>query len=369
MATSTQPNPFKPFQPWWQRMLTGSKKRVDLQQVSMFTRQFAVMVGATVPIMRALQCFWDTPEPEPIHEVVESVCRKVESGESLSDAMRCYPSAFNPIYCGLIRSGESSGRLHQILFQLADTLEKDLRLRKKLTAAMTYPCILLLAAISSVVFFLFVILPVLEPLFTASDMKLPLPTLILLNLRRFTPWGVVGAVVLAGLLAVLRKRMAHHPKLEYRVHELLLYIPYFGSLYSELTIARILRSMATMFEVGLSTLPTLRACESLTSNRYLIEKLQEMRELVMEGEPMSESMSAVGIFPQSVIQMVAAGEESSQLSRLLSNSAEVMDWDNDMALDSLPQVIEPIIMLVMGLVVGFVILATLLPIVSLIDSL
>ncbi len=362
-------NPFKPFQPWWQRIFWRTKKRVDLQQLSMFSRQFATLLHANVPMIKALECFFECPEPEPIHEVVEDICSKVEQGHSLSSAMSNHPLAFNSIYCGMVHSGETTGRLSDVLNQLADQLEKDLRLKKKLGAALTYPIILMLAAVASVFFFLGVILPVLEPLFADTHVALPLPTRILLQMRGLAPWGLVGVVAMGVGVVLLRKRMKQQEKLRYSVHRMLIHIPYFGYLYQRLTIARVLQSMATMFEVGLSTLPILRACEGLTSNQYLMQKLALVRKHVVEGEPMSEAMLRADIFPSSVVHLVSAGEESSQLSTLLEKGADVIACDNESALETLPQVIEPLIMLGMGLVVGFVILATLLPIINLIEGL
>lgn len=362
-------NPFRPFRPWWQRWMQRGPTRVDRRQRALVTRQLAALINANVPLVRALDCLADHPEPEPIHEVIQQVCSQVQNGEYLSVAMGRHPQAFNSMFCGLVHSGENSGRLHQVLEKLAHDLEVELRLHRKIVSALTYPAILCVAAMCSVAFFLFVILPILEPVFTDTRTALPLPTQILLHLRHLMPWLLAGASILALSGWRLWRRTYRDPKWRLVVHTWLLKIPYFGNLYRDLTVARVIQAQSTMFEVGLSTLQILNISIALCGNARLQQQMAVMRDLVTDGETMSEAMQRTGIFPNAAVQLVSAGEESSQLSSLLRRCGQVMEWDNETALEILPSVLEPLIMLGMGLVVGFIILATLLPIVNLVQGL
>ena len=351
---------------WWHKLTERRAPKATYQELTVFTRQFATLLGAGVAIVAAFDSFTD--RDNGVHCAIEQVGKKVEAGYRLSQAMRGLPKVFDTIYCGLVESGEKTGQLVDVLLKLADDLEKQLKTRKRLVAALTYPAVLMVAAITCVLFFLITVLPMLEPMFTQMHVQLPMPTQILLNLRYIVPASLVGLVVFGLVGFFVYKRMTRFPLVLRKFHRLVLVIPLFGPLYRALTITRILQSLSTMLEMGVAMVQAFKACESLTTNTHIEHQIGEIRRLIMDGETMTEALQKEKLFPRSVIQLVAAGEESSDMVGMFQFAARILQEDTDIAIEQMAMNLEPIIMIFMGLVVGFIVLAAMLPIVQLLQN-
>ena len=364
----------KPPPPWEQlktRVRAAMPKRrpkaVDHYRLTLFTRQFAVLLHAGVPMSNCFDSF--TESSDPAHVAIQAVAARVQAGHRLSQAMRQLPHAFSPIYCGLVESGEKTGRLVEVLFKLADDLEKQLTLRKKMTAAMTYPVILLICAFLCVGWFVTGVLPLLEPMFISMHIQLPFATRVLLHSKQiiFSILAIIGVLLAGGYFAY--KSVALSPERLRNVHRLVLWIPLFGSLYKTAVATRIMQSLATMLEVGITVIPCLKACESLTSNQYIAHQVSEVKRLVVDGETIGQSLLHIKLFPRAATQLISVGEESSNLIEMLQFAARMQTEDCDTAIEQMAASMEPVIMLTMGIVVGFIVLGAMLPIVQLIQNL
>ena len=351
----------------WRNFFKRSGPKVGLQELTVFTRQFATLLDAGVPLTGSFALF--TSSKEPIHVVMRQVGTKVESGFRLSQAMRGFPTVFDTVYCGLIESGETTGQMVNVLLKLADDMEKSLNMKKKLVATLTYPVILLIAANVCVAFFLGEVLPLLEPMFTSTHIPLPWPTQVLLHLRYILP--AVASFIVLGCIAFFfwYRWLKRFPDRLADFHYVLICVPLFGGLYKTLTVTRMLQSLSTMLDVGLATVPALKACESLSNNLFISRQLSEVRKRLIDGESMTEAMTRGNLFPRAVIQMVAAGEETSELIGMLKYAANMLQEDADIALDAMAASLEPIIMIFMGIIIGFIVIAAMLPIIQLIQGL
>ena len=357
----------KPQPKTWRDFFMRREPRVKLQDLTILTRQLATLLDSGVPLTVCFDCF--KSQREQTHRAMQGVAVKVSSGYRLSNAMRQFPRVFNPIYCGLVESGETSGRLVAVLSKLADDLEKQLYLQKKLVSVLTYPTFLLISAMGCVVFFLVEVLPPLEPMFKATNVPLPWPTQVLLNLKYILP-ALAGLATVGGAIAYfLYRRAIRNPDWHKRLHYLWLKIPLFGPMYQNLTVTRVLVSLSTMLEVGMPLVPALKACQSLTSNVYLSDQVLQVSKRVIDGDTLTQSLTRLNLFPKAVVHMIAAGEETSEMIGMLKFAAKMLEENAYLALDQLAASLEPLIMILMGLVVGFIVTAAMLPIVELIKNL
>jgi type IV pilus assembly protein PilC len=345
----------------------GSEPSVKVDELSIFTRQFATLLGAGVPLTRSFDCF-RTPH-NVLHKVMHEVGIKVESGFRLSAAMRGYPKVFNAIYVALVESGETTGKLVIVLQKLADDMEKQVRIKKRLISALTYPAVLMCAAFVCVMFFFSYILPMLEPMFKSTNIPLPGPTRVLLQMHYIIPGVIMAGVIFCILAWFGHDRLKRYPQRIRRLHNLLLHVPLFGSLYRSMAVTRILQSLSSMLDVGLNLVPALKCCESLTSNTHISHELSQVRLRLIDGETLTEALQQGNLFPKAVVHIVAAGEETSDLIPMIKFGARLLEEDADLLIESMAQSLEPVIMIIMGVVVGFIVLAAMLPIVQLIQNL
>lgn len=364
-----RPNPWQEFSQkvskfkndWLRR-----RRKANLQNLTIFTRQLATLLKSGVPLSNCFSAFNDPSDN--IHDAMQEVAKKIESGMTLSKAFRTMPNIWGPIYCGLVESGERTGMLVEVLEKLARDLEKDLQTTRKLKAALSYPAILCVAALACVTWFVFGVMPMLEPMFTSMRVELPLATRILLRFKEILVIGGLVSIVTSIVAYFGYKLLCRNPDHRRRLHQAFLWIPMFGRIYRTVTVARIMQSIATMLEVGMTIIPCLSACQSLTSNAYIAHQVNEVKERVIDGDSIAKSAQIVGLFPRTATQLIAVGEETSALFEMLKFAANLLNEDCETEIDRFANNIEPIIMGVMGIVVGFIVIAAMLPIVQLISS-
>jgi type IV pilus assembly protein PilC len=346
--------------------------KVSSEDLTIFTRQFATMLGSGIPMHQALLYYGETSEGD-LPLIIRKVAGDVASGHTFSNAMRPYPLIFSPIYIALAEMGEQSGQIVTAYRRLADLMERQTNMRKKIVSALTYPCVLLAASISAIFGFVYFVLPMMTPMFENMGVELPLPTRMLLSLRVVVPMATIGAVL--ALLALwlgkpwMKIYLHTHPEKMRQLHALWFYIPVVSGIYSKLATARILYSMSTMLDAGLTMTSTMKRAAMASGNQYIAFRLNKATESVMEGASLAEALSIYEVFPNTAIQMLAVGEESANLSNMVNHIADLYDSEVEMALNDIASVIEPIIMVVMGGVVGFIVLAAVLPTVQLIQAL
>lgn len=346
--------------------------KVSGEELTIFTRQLATMLGSGIPLHQALLYYGETNEGD-LPLIVRKVAGDVASGHTFSNAMRGFPLVFSPIYIALAEMGEQSGQIVTAYRRMADLMERQTNMRKKVVSALTYPCVLLVVSMAAIAGFIYFVLPMMTPMFTNMGVELPLPTRILLSMRVVVP--TFSLLVVFGLIGLwlgkpwVKIYMHAHPEKLRQVHAIPFYIPVVSGIYSKLATARILYSMSTMLDAGLTMTATMKRAAMAAGNQFIAYRLNQATESVMEGASLAEALSIYEVFPNTAIQMLAVGEESANLSNMVNHIANLYDSEVEVALNDIASVIEPIIMIVMGAVVGFIVLAAVLPTVQLIQAL
>ena len=346
--------------------------RVSGEELTVFTRQLATMLGSGIPLHHALTYYGDASEGD-LPLVIKKVANDVASGHSFSNAMRAFPLIFSPIYIALAEMGEQSGQLVTAYRRMADLMERQTNMRKKVVSALTYPCVLLVVSMTAIAGFIYFVLPMMAPMFENMDVELPLPTRILLSLRVVVPTATILFLLsLVGLwLAKPWMKIYLHARPEKlrQLHAIPFYLPVVSGIYSKLATARVLYSMATMLDSGLTMTATMKRAAMASGNQFIAYRLDRATESVMEGASLAEALTIYEVFPNTAIQMLAVGEESANLTNMVNHIANLYDSEVEVALNDIASVIEPMIMIVMGVIVGFIVLAAVLPTVQLIQAL
>ncbi len=331
------------------------------------------MLDAGLPLLPSLNFYVSGLQAGDLQKVVLDVATQVGSGKYLSKALSTYPEVFNSVYVSLVETGESSGRLVDALKQLADLTERQVNLKRRIVAAATYPAALLGCSIVCSVGFIYFILPSIVPLMTGLGVPLPWPTRLLLNFKTILPVAFGSLVFLIALYwntGPQRKRFCDDsPNAVQWFWNVVFAIPMIGPTIQKVILARVLFAMNGMMDAGMTLTSVLHRCEGASGNILIARKLKEARNDIVEGASLARALSNHEVFPDSVLHMLAAGEESSQLSDMTARAAALFEEDVNLAITDMTASLEPIMMCGSGLFVGFIVLAAMLPIVQLIQNL
>lgn len=344
------------------------KKAVGLKPLAVASRQLATMVGAGLPLLRALTILAEQTEDKVLARVLDDVRGKVESGMSLSDAFALHPEAFPPLMVHLVRSGETGGFLDGALRSIAKTFESEVKLRSKIKSAMTYPMIVLVIALLAVALMLVFIVPIFKQMFTNLGSDLPLPTQVLVVLSENMVW--IGPLVIVAVVGgwIWWGRNKHNDAVRRRTDPLLLKAPVFGLLLRKLAIARFTRNLATMVGAGVPILRALDIVAETSGNWVVKTAVLDIRENVRTGRPIAEAMSRHDVFPPMVAQMIAVGEDSGSLETMLVRIADSYDDEVDAMAEQLTSLIEPLMIVVLGIIIGSMVIALYMPMFSIYDN-
>ena len=360
--------------------LFGPKKidpaqiQVSTQELCIFTRQFECMLAAGVPLLRALEYYADS-DPTTMGKVIDGVAETVRGGATLSKGMSRYPKVFSPLFVGLVRSGEGTGALQGMLEKMVEVLERQGNLIGKFKAAITYPIVVMIVAFLVFLGFIYVILPALAPMLTSVHVVAPWPTRVLIGLGIVLRTPAIMALVVVLCINVWAfgpKLLQHLRKDEARrimIDRMPLEIPAFGPLLRRILVSRILFALSTTVDSGLSLTHSLHLAQGITGNAYIADQLQKVHKCIADGSSLAEGLGETTLFLNGVVQMVAVGEETSSLSTSLMYVAKLYDELAEESINSGAALIEPVLMVSMGLVAGFLILATILPLVKMLQSL
>ncbi len=318
-----------------------------------------------MPLLRALRTVTDQLDPGPLQHVFALVSTDVESGLKFSEALSHHPRWFPPFYVNMVRAGEVGGLLDEILKRLAELLEKQARLRDRVKSALMYPAFVMVAAVGILTVLMAFVVPTFLGMFTELGSALPLPTRILVGtctvVRRW--WWIVGLVLVGcgmGLNMLLKTRGGRR-----LVDQTLLHAPVIGSLVERLLIARFARTFGTLISSGVPILSALETVRATVTNLVLDEALQDVEQSLKVGESLARPMELSGVFPPLVTRMVALGEETGQLDQMLVQLADSYEEEVDVQLGGLTQLLEPVLIVFVGGVVGFIVIAMFLPLISL----
>jgi type IV pilus assembly protein PilC len=336
--------------------------KVKLKELTVMTRQMATMISAGLSLLRTLDILAEQTVSKPLKATLESVAEDIESGSSLSDALARRSEVFPPLMVSLVRAGETGGFLETALNSAAETYEKDVKLRATIKSAMAYPLVVLSMAVLAVFGMMIFIVPVFENMFASLHGTLPLPTEILVILSKQMVWLVPTLVVLVVAGVLWWRRHGNDERVRAVVDPLRLKLPVFGTLLKKIAIARFARNFGSMMGAGVPILRSLTVVGE-TSGNYVIEKaLRSVQESVRTGKSVAEPLSKEPVFPSMVTQMIAVGEDAGALETMLVKIADFYDAEVESTTEALTSLIEPLLIAVIGVVIGGMIVALYMPI-------
>ena len=346
-----------------------SKVRVKDADMVVFTRQLSTMIGAGIPLVESIEILAEQASTAGFRLILEDVSNDVRAGKDLSQALRRHPKIFPDIYINMIKAGEASGQLDVVLSRLADYQEASTALKSEIKSAMTYPVVSLFLVLGISAFLLVVIIPKFEDMFYSMDVELPAVTVALLALSMFLKENVlywVGGLVAMGFglrFFILTERGAT------LMDWLILHVPIFGPLFSKVAISRFARTFSTLIHSGVPILGALEIVAETSGNRIIARAINTASDSVRQGETLGEPLAASGVFPTMVTRMVSIGEKTGALETLLEKISEFYDQQVKVTVDSLTSLIEPLMIAVMGFLVGGMVMAIFLPIFKMVGSL
>jgi type IV pilus assembly protein PilC len=345
-------------------------KGVGEQALVVFARQFATMINAGLAMVRCLDVLGVQTEDSQLKPIIVAVRREVEGGSTLAAALGKFPKVFSPLFVNMVRAGELGGILDDVLNRLAGFLEKDFNLKKKVKAAMTYPTVILVMAIGIVIFLVTFILPTFVQMFEQMNMKLPLPTLILITFTKYSrnPYILIPTLAALGVGFFFFNRYVSTQVGRRQFDAFKLKLPVFGMLIRKVAISRFCRTLGTLLQSGVPIMQALEIVGKASGNEVVAEVVSKVRDSVREGESIAVPLQLSGMFPPLVTQMVSVGEETGNLDGMLSKIADFYDTEVDYMLSSLTSLLEPLMILGMGFVVGFIVISVFLPLYQIIGN-
>jgi type IV pilus assembly protein PilC len=343
---------------------TGIKTR----DIVIFTRQFATMINAGLPLVQALDILAKQTENKAFAKVIEQVQHDVESGNTLADALRKHPKVFTDLFTNMVAAGEVGGILDVILLRLATFLEKSDALARKIKGAMVYPGVILAVAVGAVATLLIVVIPTFQAMFDGAGVALPGPTrfVIFLSETLQAYWYVILGIIAA--IVFLVRSIYKTDSGELAIDQLLLKAPIFGNLLRKTAVARFTRTLGTLVASGVSILEGLEITARTAGNRVIHDAVMESRASIAGGETISDPLKRAGVFPPMVVQMINVGEQTGGLDEMLTKIADFYDEEVDQAVEALLSAMEPIMIVFLGGIVGGMIVAMYLPIFDMISA-
>ncbi|MCK4453524.1 type II secretion system F family protein [candidate division WOR-3 bacterium] len=342
--------------------LTLFGSRVSRHALSVFTRQFSTMLNAGLPLLSCLEILGKQTESAGLRRVLAEVRGDVEGGLSLADALRRQPKVFDNLYVNMVESGETGGALDVILLRLATYLEKMEVLMRKIKGAMIYPAIISLVAAGAISVMLLFVIPIFAQMFEGVGAELPVMTQIVIGMSNLLKvWAIPGIIIIIALFTILRRW--HKTESGARAMDpLLLKMPVFGDLMKKQSIARFSRTLSTLLSSGVPIIDALEITARSSGNWVVEDAILKARTSIKGGENIADPLSKTTVFPPMVTQMIAIGEASGGLDEMLSKVADFYDAEVDQAVENLTSALEPLIMVVLGGIVGFLVISMYLPI-------
>ncbi len=343
--------------------------RVTINDLVVFTRQFAVMVDAGLPLVQCLQILADQQSNVTFKNVLRAVRADVESGNTFAESLRKHPKVFDDLFVNLVAAGEVGGILDTILNRLAVQLEKQEKLRKQLKGAMVYPATVSVIAVACIVLLLVKVIPVFEQMFADFGGTLPGPTAMVIELSNWLQQYIL--YLLGGVFAVVTcfaQARARSTQFRYQTDNLALNLPIFGNVIKKVAVARFTRTLGTMISSGVPILDGLDIVAKTAGNMVIEAELQSTRASISEGNTIAEPLQGSRVFPGMMVQMVAVGEETGSMEAMLTKIADFYDDEVDSAVAALTSMLEPIMMVFMGGSIGTILIAMYLPIFTIADT-
>lgn len=339
------------------------RKKISAAEISYFSRQMATMMSAGVPLVQSFDIVAKGLDNESMRDLVLSIKADVEAGRSFSEALKQHPMYFDPLFCSLVAAGEASGSLETMLDRIATYKEKTESLKRKIKKALFYPTAVMVVAVIVTAILLVFVVPQFEQLFKGFGADLPAFTKMIISLSKIVQkwwWAFLGIIILSIWGFSYSKKK--YPAVEHAFDRFLLKVPIVGNILHKAAIARFARTLSTTFAAGVPLVEALESVAGATGNIIYSTAVLRIKDEVSTGSQMQLAMRNTGIFPNMVIQMVAIGEESGSLDAMLGKIATIYEEEVDAAVDGLSSLLEPLIMAVLGVLVGGLVIAMYLPI-------
>jgi type IV pilus assembly protein PilC len=343
---------------------------VSTKQLAQFTHQLSVLQGAGIPLLRSLQILHNQLKSCLLKDIIKDVSADIESGSSFSEALAKHPKVFDRLYTNMIKAGESGGFLDTILARLASFMEKTQALKRKVIGAMIYPAVVMTVAVIILAVVMTLVIPQFEKVFLelAGKQGLPPITEFVLGTARlvYKIWFLIPGIPLLAYFLIIFMRRSQKGRMF--IDNLKLRFPIFGLIIRKAAIARFCRTLGTLLASGVTILESLIIIKNTSGNEVIADTIQKAHDSIREGENLAGPLSLNGVFDDMVVDMVEVGEETGDLDKMLMKIADAYEADVDVMINSLSSILEPVIIIFLGIVVGFIVLAIFMPLVSLMQN-
>ena len=340
------------------------KKNVKPEDLVVFSKQFATMVKAGLPILNVLEMLRDQVENPAMRDVVEDIRKSLEGGVSLSKSFEKYPDLFDNVYVNLIKAGEASGKLDVFLLKIVDALEKKEKIKKKIKSALMYPSIMFTVAVVVSAFMLIKVVPVFAKMYDGMGIALPTPTAVILGMSDFLrgTGGLIMLISIISFVVAFRFLTTKNAAIRYKWHKQVLRLPVFGDLILKSLIARISLILGNLSAAGVNLLESLDIAKSVSNNVVVTEAIDNVKKGVFSGETLTKLFLKEPLFPPTFSQLISVGEQTGQLDEMFNSVAMYYEEEFDGAVDNMSSLIEPIMIVFMGLMIGGLMIAMYSPI-------
>ena len=334
-------------------------KRAD---IIIFCRQFSTIIDAGLPIIQCLDILYSQNETKTFKNMLKEIKGNVESGQTFAEALKKYPKQFDDLFVNMIAAGEAGGILDSILRRLSAYMEKAAKLKAKIKGGMTYPIVTIIIAIIVIAIIMVFVIPVFEEMFEGMGGALPAPTQLVVNMSRFVKANILYIIGSAAVLGFAIRRFYKTEKGQVLMDDISLRIPLFGPLIRKAAVSKFTRTMGTMLASGVAILDALEIVAKTAGNKTVEKAVYDTRTAIAEGRTMSDPLSESGVFPSMVCQMIAVGESTGALDSMLSKIADFYDEEVDQAVENMTALIEPFMLVFLGVVIGGLVVSMYLPI-------
>ncbi len=340
------------------------KKKVKVEDVLIFSKQFATMVKAGLPILEVLGMLRDQLESPAIKEVIEDIRKSLEGGVTLSKCFEKYPQYFDNVYCNLIKAGEASGKLDVFLLKIVDSLEKKEKIKKKIKSALMYPSIMFSVAITVSAFMLIKVVPVFAKMYEGMGLALPKPTAVIMSMSDFLrgTGGLVMLISIISFVVVFKYLTTKNAAFQYRWHKQILKLPVFGEMILKSLLARISLILGNLSAAGVNLLESIEIAKSVSNNVVVTEALENVKKGVFSGDTLTKLFLKEPLFPPTFSQLISVGEQTGQLDEMFGSVATYYEEEFDTTVDNMSSLIEPIMIVFMGVMIGGLMIAMYSPI-------
>ncbi len=344
--------------------ITFLQPKATHKDIVVFTRQFATMIDAGLPLVQGLDILTKQQENKAFQKILREIKEDVERGSTFADALERHPEVFDKLYVNMIAAGEVGGVLDTVLNRLALYMEKAMKLKKKVKGALVYPAVVVSVAIMVVAIILIFVIPVFQEMFDSFGQALPLPTQFVVNLSNFIKSNIIYMITAGLLIGYVFKRFRRTERGKEITDKLLLKAPIFGALLKKVAVARFTSTLSTMLKSGVPILDSLDIVAKTAGNKVVEAALVKTQSAIRDGQTMSEPLAQTEVFPPMVTRMIEVGETTGELDTMLAKIAEFYEDEVDAAVDALTSMLEPILMVFLGCTIGGLVVSMYLPIFS-----